>query len=271
MSRVAVMADKRTLTKRNGQIKLMKIMIEKGQEIIGNEELSRNPVKELSALVKNIRLKKTSIDELSEVILNTIDEEEMDEEMKQSSDLDVYVDTELDILAEHLEKKLLVAPGKQNGREQEIVYADHDHRSHASSRSPSPLRARGRSHDADLPRDARFDCDSRSARSKFSRSSSPVRSVISVADNYGQRERRNKVRLPKLEMKKFGGDPVAWPEFYETFKVSVHENYELSDVERFSYLKTYVFGEAASCIQGLPLTSGNYFQAIKLLEDRFGN
>ena len=53
-------------------------MIEKGQEIIGNEELSRNPVKELSALVKNIRLKKTSIDELNEVILNTIDEEEMD-------------------------------------------------------------------------------------------------------------------------------------------------------------------------------------------------
>ena len=215
------MADKRTLTKRNGQIKLLKTMIEKGQEIIGNEELSRNPVKELSALVKNIRLKKTSIDELSEVILNTIDEEEMDEEMKHSSDLDVYVDTELDILAEHLEKKLLVAPGKQNGREQEIVYADHDHRSHASSRSPSPLRARGRSHDADLPRDARFDCDSRSARSKFSRSSSPVRSVISVVDNYGQRERRNKVRLPKLEMKKFGGDPVAWPEFCETFKVSL--------------------------------------------------
>ena len=46
------MADKRTLTKRNGQIKLMKTMLEKGQEIVDNEELSRNPVKELSALVK---------------------------------------------------------------------------------------------------------------------------------------------------------------------------------------------------------------------------
>ena len=98
-----------------------------------------------------------------------------------------------------------------------------------------------------------------------------MHSVVSVGDNYGRQDRRNKVRLPKLEMKKFGGDLMAWPEFYETFKVSIHDNYELSDVERFSYLKTYVFGEAASCIQGLPLTPGNYFQAIKLLEDRFGN
>ena len=102
----------------------MKTMIEKGQEIVDNEELSRNPVKELSALVKNIRLKKTSIDELSEVILNTIAEEEMDEEMKQSSDLDVYVDTELDILTEYLEKKLLVAAGKRNIRDEETVSSD---------------------------------------------------------------------------------------------------------------------------------------------------
>ena len=57
---------------------------------------------------------------------------------------------------------------------------------------------------------------------------------------------KNRVRLPKLEMKKFGGDPVVWPEFYKTFKVSVHENGGLLDVEKFSYLKHYVFGEAAS-------------------------
>ena len=216
------MADKRTLTKRNGQIKLMKIMLEKGQEIVDNAELSRNPVKELSALVKNIQSKKTSIDELSEVILNTIEEEEMEDEMKQSSDLDVYVDMELAILTEHLEK-LLVADGKCNVRDEEPVSTDHDHRSRVSPRSPSPLRDRGRSCEDNLPQDSHFDCDGRSVRSKFSRSSSPVRSVVSVGDNYGRQDRRNKVRLPKLEMKKFGGDPMAWPEFYETFKVSIHD------------------------------------------------
>ncbi len=259
------MADQRTLTKRNGQIKLVKTMIKKGQAILGNEELNRNRVKELSVLVKNIRLKKTSIDELSEVILNTIDEEEMDEEMKQSSDLDVYVDTELDILAEYLEKKLSFAD-KPIDHQQETVY---DQPSHIPLRNPSPVR--GRSCDADSQRGSNFDFDNQSVRSKYTRSSSPMGNVNRGGDMYGQRDRRNKVRLQKLEMKKFGGDPVAWPVFYETFKVSVHENYELSDVERFSYLKSYVFGEAASCIQGLPLSPGNYVQAIKLLADRFGN
>ena len=28
---------------------------------------------------------------------------------------------------------------------------------------------------------------------------------------------KNRVSLPKLEMKKFGGDPVVWPEFYKIF------------------------------------------------------
>ena len=70
----------------------------------------------------------------------------------------------------------------------------------------------------------------------------------------------------KIRDEKFGGDPVVWPEFYETFKVSVHENGDLSDVERFSYLKHYVFGEAASCIQGLPLSSDNYSDRVFLCE-----
>ena len=53
--------------------------------------------------------------------------------------------------------------------------------------------------------------------------------------------------------------------------ISIDENQNLSDVERFTYLKGYLFGEAASCIQGLPLTASNYQEALRLLEDRFGN
>ena len=33
----------------------------------------------------------------------------------------------------------------------------------------------------------------------------------------------------------------------------------------------YVVGEAAHCIQGLPLTPVNYEEALRLLGDRFGN
>ena len=66
------MADKRTLVKRDGQVKLIKSLVSKGQEIIDDETRSRNPQKEIIALVKNIRNKKISIDELNENILNAV-------------------------------------------------------------------------------------------------------------------------------------------------------------------------------------------------------
>lgn len=77
---------------------------------------------------------------------------------------------------------------------------------------------------------------------------------MDVLEEFPKREperRHRQVRLPKFELRKFGGNPVAWPEFYDTFKVAIHENPDLSDIERFTYLKYlkgYVFGEAASCI-----------------------
>ena len=67
------------------------------------------------------------------------------------------------------------------------------------------------------------------------------------------------------------GDSVAWPEFSDTFKVAIHENPDLTDIERFTYLKGYLLGEAANCIQGLPLTASNYLEALRLLGNRFGN
>ena len=96
------MADKRTLVKRDGQVKLIKSLVSKGQGIIDDEARSRNPQKEIIALVKNIRNKKISIDELNENILNAVAVEEMDEEMRQSTDLDIMVDTVLEVLESYL-------------------------------------------------------------------------------------------------------------------------------------------------------------------------
>ena len=55
------MADRRTVAKRDGQVKLIKGMISKGNEIMNDLDESRNPPKELSVLLKNIRSKKLSI------------------------------------------------------------------------------------------------------------------------------------------------------------------------------------------------------------------
>ena len=44
-----------------------------------------------------------------------------------------------------------------------------------------------------------------------------------------------------------------------------------SDIEKFSYLKGHLGGEAEQCIGGIALTNGNYKEAVSLLKERFGN
>ena len=78
-------------------------------------------------------------------------------------------------------------------------------------------------------------------------------------------------KLPKLELRKFSGDPINWHPFWESFESAIHKNTTLSDVERFQYLKSLLEGSAAQTISGLALTSSNYDHAVQLLDKRFGN
>ena len=77
-------------------------------------------------------------------------------------------------------------------------------------------------------------------------------------------------RLPKLTLPTFLGNPLKWQTFWDTYKTAIHDNVSLSDVQKFTYLKAQLSGEAANSIEGLPLTESNYQQSIKILEDRFG-
>ena len=82
---------------------------------------------------------------------------------------------------------------------------------------------------------------------------------------------RSKVQLPKLVIKKFTGDPTCWQQFSELFEASVGSRSDLSDIEKFSYLKGNIGGDAEKCIEGMELTNTNYPLAKQLLKDRFGN
>ena len=75
----------------------------------------------------------------------------------------------------------------------------------------------------------------------------------------------------KLEIKlpKFSGEVEQWPEFWNLFRVAVHENKRCTPVERFVHLKSYLIGKAHASVQGLPLTDGGYVRAIETLKERF--
>ncbi len=78
-------------------------------------------------------------------------------------------------------------------------------------------------------------------------------------------------KLPKLTLKRFDGQPCEWRAFWDSFKSAIHENPELSNVDKFNYLKSLLEKSAAASIEGLSLTESFYITAIEMLEQRFGD
>lgn len=79
------------------------------------------------------------------------------------------------------------------------------------------------------------------------------------------------VELPKLQIRKFGGNPSHWRGFWDSFQASVGKNEGIEDVQKFIYLKGLLEGKAATAISGLELSNENYGEAVALLSDRFGS
>ena len=78
------------------------------------------------------------------------------------------------------------------------------------------------------------------------------------------------IRLPRLELPTFDGDVLKWHAFFEAFTNSVHSR-NIPNVEKCSYLKQFLKGEAMNLVAGLAVTSANYDAAMELLCGRYGN
>ena len=88
-------------------------------------------------------------------------------------------------------------------------------------------------------------------------------SLVHVADGKG-------VRLPKLEVPTFDGDVLHWSQFWEQFKISIHDRPQLSDSEKLVYLQQAVKnGSAKPVIEGLSRSGENEKEAIDCLKSRF--
>ncbi|GFS86594.1 uncharacterized protein TNCV_316941 [Trichonephila clavipes] len=80
----------------------------------------------------------------------------------------------------------------------------------------------------------------------------------------------NSVRLPKLQIDKYFGDPCLWLEFWNKFQNSIDKNETLTKVDKFSYLKSLLGGAAGNVVNGFALSDDNYDNALILLKERFG-
>ena len=90
----------------------------------------------------------------------------------------------------------------------------------------------------------------------------------------GDRRRGSaKVKLPKISLPRFGGDPVKWTSFWDAYQSAVHGNPDLSQVDKFNYLRSLLDHTALDidAVAGLTLSEANYRHAIEILQRRFGN
>ena len=84
-----------------------------------------------------------------------------------------------------------------------------------------------------------------------------------------ERVEKASVKLSTLQIPRFDGDIMQFPEFIDMFTSAIHGNKALSDVERLVYLKSYLGGSVLDTISGLTITASNYNIALTLLKERF--
>ena len=98
---------------------------------------------------------------------------------------------------------------------------------------------------------------------------SPNSPNLTLSSQNGQ-QKVVRAKLPKLEVKKFNGKLSEWQEFWDSFDSAIHQNDGLSNVDKFSYLRSLLLEPARSAIGGFALTSANYESALELLKKRYG-
>ncbi|GFU35126.1 uncharacterized protein TNCV_174331 [Trichonephila clavipes] len=78
------------------------------------------------------------------------------------------------------------------------------------------------------------------------------------------------LKLPQLQIPQFDGNILKFSDFFAQFEAAIHNNSNLSDVEKFNYLKSYLIDEAEIAIRGLTLSANNYTIALNIIKERFG-
>lgn len=67
-----------------------------------------------------------------------------------------------------------------------------------------------------------------------------------------------KSRLSQQQLPSFGGAYTEWPNFFGMFQTIVHDDIDLSNLEKFRYIRSCLKGVALDTIQSLEMRDENY-------------
>ena len=77
------------------------------------------------------------------------------------------------------------------------------------------------------------------------------------------------IKLPKLKIPEFAGDPVEWPEWSSLFLATV-DSAPIAESLKMNHLKTLVTGKAKAVISGMGYSGDMYLRAWNALVRNFG-
>ena len=97
------------------------------------------------------------------------------------------------------------------------------------------------------------------------------RSTLSVSNNLAHNFTLPQVKLPELNFPNFRGEYDQWLSFSENYTSLIHNNANLSNVQKYHYLKSCLKGDAAKLIECLSISAENYDIAWQLLIETYQN
>jgi hypothetical protein len=79
------------------------------------------------------------------------------------------------------------------------------------------------------------------------------------------------VEAINVKLPPFSGQYTEWTAFHDTFSSLIENNDQLSGVQKFHYLKSFLKGEAGKVIESLTISNENYKLAWDVLIKRYDN
>lgn len=83
--------------------------------------------------------------------------------------------------------------------------------------------------------------------------------------------RESRIKLPKIELLILTGSCEEWYSYHDTFEKLIHENDNLTKIEKFHYLRSALKDKAAEVIKSIETTTDNYNEAWASVKERFDN
>ena len=99
---------------------------------------------------------------------------------------------------------------------------------------------------------------------------SKVEEKSSKESTHNESRQSSNLKLPRIELPKFNGEVLKFQNFWDQFEAAVHTNDDLPNVQKFTYLRSVLTGNALQTIEGFEVTGANYQPAVECLKHRYG-